>query len=228
MSIAELLFVAAGICLLLALLAIVPMLTTKRRWLAAIFVVIGVGCFADGIYQRSTRDEVTTENIESKVREWLDAFKMGTRLVPDNNAYFNFEVSPPAGVTSPGMNVARMYDHPHYLEFVARLSVSEDDKAFFSKLSESQKIEFVLELRSELAKAKILAIVDASAGSLIITILHRTPITIGLTESAFLEQVEDVSFAQTTANDTIELGLIRRGKFMPQPSPTLNTGASRP
>ena len=205
-----------------------------RKWVIAVLFMGGLTFTSFGFYRASqqpkpqiipAQTDVNEQNIESKVREWLDAFNLGTRLIPNNKAYFDFEVS--AEPSNPlQMSIVRSHDHPHYLTILTTGVLTDDDKSVYNKLSESQKTEFQLELGAEFSKARISAIVDPSLLS--VTVFRRVPITTSLTEATFIEQAREVEFATIAVNDTIELGLIRRGKPMPQLSPTPSKATSQP
>jgi len=196
-----------------------------RSILLVILIIGGLSFSGYGFYrtlnplQIITPPSVTTENIESKVREWLDAFNLGSQKVPDEKAYFNFEAYVSGSGLAP-ISIARMKDRPRYLTLASHISLSDSDQAFFNKFSETQKTEFLLELRLALVTAKVVAILDRSSGVLSTTVIRRLPITSDLSEATFIQQIEETSFAATIVNDTVELGLIRiGGKPTPQPSP---------
>src|SRR6266478_849367 len=219
----EFLFTSAGICLVLALIAILPMLTTKRRWLAAVFFLISVGCFADCIYRVETHNRTTPENLESKIRQWLDAFHITSGKVQDDHAFFNYSAAAP---NTPPLTVAREKDHPQYLTMAVTLTLSANDKETYDKLSAAQRTEFKMLLGAELAKAKIATIGEFSQG-FSLTVLKRIPITSELNESTFYDTVSEVDFGFIIANNTIEL-FLARFKPTPPPSPTPSKEASRP
>src|SRR5207244_1740946 len=92
----EELFLILGVLgLFIALIAIVPMLTTKRRIFAAVASVLGVLSLAHAYYLHSKKEEVSIENVDTKVRGWLDAINITSGKVPDAAAYFNYSASAP-------------------------------------------------------------------------------------------------------------------------------------
>jgi hypothetical protein len=222
----EFLFIGAGVSLVLALIAIFPMLTTKRRWLAAIFFLVSIILFSDGVYRVETRNRTTPDNLESKIRQWLDAFNITSGKVPDDQAYFNYQITvpnlPPL-TTSPPLTIAREKAHPNYLTLATQISLSKDDQEIYDKFSAEQQTEFRMVLGAELAKSKIVTVPGFSKG-FGLTILNRTPITSELNEATFFEKVNEVDFGFIIANNTIEL-LLTKLKAKP-PSPTPNTEAS--
>src|SRR5262249_5354962 len=155
----EVLFIVAGISLVVAVISILPMLTTRRRWLAAIFFLIAISCFADGVYRVETRNRTSIENVESKIRQWLDAFNVTSGKLTDDKADFNLSASTQ---NSPPFSIASEKDHSVYLAIASKITLSKDDKETYEKLSEQQRTEFRMTLGAELAKAKILSIPDFS------------------------------------------------------------------
>jgi len=199
----------------------------KENWGWPTIIVYGVvvaACvlFIFGrLWPPAWRERVTDENVELKIREWLADFNLGsTKVETPDGTYFKYEIPPTRGNAT--ITIVRTKDRPGYLTFATRLSLSKEDKSLYDKLTESQRDMLVLQLRSKLAEAKVRYILESDPFT--VGAVSRVPIT-GLTESTFLQQIDDVAFGETLANDTIEIALIGQQKTT-QPSPTPSTEAS--
>jgi len=203
----------------------------KDRWswpTMILYALVSIACVLF-IFDRLTQpsipavEVINEENIESKIKAWLDSFYIGSQKIRDDKSYFNYQL--PAAFTNPPITIARIKDRPRYLTVLARITLAEDDKAFYAKLSEAQKNEVAMQLRSELAKAKTGYILDFAGGLVDSIIYQQVPISNALTESTFMREINEVGFAAAIVNDTIELTFLRMGKPM-LPSLTPDKGAS--
>lgn len=186
-------------------IALLPMLSTKRRWIVIISMLVGLASLTDGFYRLSTRDRVTTKNIEYRVREWLEAVDLGPYKVPDDRSFFMLRTQAVMG--NPEITVARMKDRSRYLSLFATRTLSNDDRAAFNNLSKAAQEKFFLRLRAALAGARFSYVISAPPPTVVVTIYTRIPITNSLTEGAFLDSIDEVGLGATLANDTIELEL---------------------
>jgi hypothetical protein len=203
MSNEEMSFIIGALSLVVALIAILPMMTTKRKWLAAISLIVGMAFIIHGFYQTANRDQVTTENVESHVREWLDTAELGPHKVPDSNFFFKFKTEAIKG--NPPIYIGRTKEGDRYLTIFSKIGFSDEDKTSFGSLSKSEQGQFYEKLRVEIARSKIGYIIEGLPFA--ITVLKRVPITKDLTEATFLDRIDEVGFAAVLVNDTIELEL---------------------
>src|SRR6266446_10916082 len=70
-------------------------------FILAIFLAWSVAATVAFLYHRPTGktiEPVTPENIESRIGEWLDSFSLGRRKLPNETAYFEFEVKSQIGI----------------------------------------------------------------------------------------------------------------------------------
>jgi len=205
----------------------------KEKWswpTMALYALVSVACVLfifDRLTQppRSDVEPVDLRNVESKIKTWLDSFYIGSQRIRDDKSYFNYQL--PAATANPPITIARVKDRAQYVTILAHIKLAEDDKAFYGKLSDLSRTEFLMQLRSELAKAKIGYILDFTGGSVDTIVYRQVPITNALTESTFMREIDEVGFAAAIVNDTIELTLLRMGEPMP-PSPAPHKATSQP
>jgi len=185
------------------------------------FLLIGGLAFSTyGFYRTFKPQDVTPENIEPKIRQWLDSFGLGTRKISEPTCFFAFEVTAVTGIP---IAVLRTKSHSHYITLASKIGIGPEHKAAFKKLSESEKNEFIRRIRLEAAKAKIAYSPDANFETL--TIEKRLPITNAFSEADLLDGISEINFSAIVVIDTIAAQLERDVK---QPSPTPNTSASPP
>jgi len=164
---------------------------------------------------------ITPENIEPRIRQWLDSFNLGTRRLSNPTCYFEFEVTGQTGIP---IAVLRTKDHGHYITLVSKIDLGSEDKSLFDKLSSLRKEQFVRRLRVEAAKAKIAYAFDRNVGN--ITIEKRLPITKTFTEADLIDGISEVNFSALIVIETI-VSLLAQQETRP-PSPTPDKGASSP
>jgi hypothetical protein len=73
-----------------------PMIHTST--LVGIFLIGGLAFSAYGFYRTFKPPDITPENIEPKIRQWLDSFGLGTRRMSEPKCFFAFEVTAVTGV----------------------------------------------------------------------------------------------------------------------------------
>jgi hypothetical protein len=97
--------------------------------------------------------DVTTTNVESYVRQWLDNFELTTQKLPKSEQYhFVYLVSYPD--TLPIL-VSRLSTRDQYVTVQGTVELSESHKGLYDKLSDADKKRFIFELKSEVSRAKI-------------------------------------------------------------------------
>ena len=172
--------------------------------LVALFALtLGWALFATfrGSRTKSSASVVTTENVESYVRQWLDNFGITTKRLPRSEQYhFSYLVTYPD--TLPIL-VSRVVTRDQYLTVQGTVELSKEHKELFDKSSEPEKKRFILELRVEVSRAKIHTNWEAP---LKITVAKMLPIAT-LTEGELIEQMDGVHEGMQLVIDTINLGL---------------------
>src|SRR6266487_9742 len=190
MSNEEISFILGGVGLVVALIAILPMMTTKRKWFAAISLIVGVAFIVHGFYRMTNRYQVTTETVESNVRGWMDTFKVKVQKVsvtdhPD--VYFGFLITYDDGRT---VSVSRSKALDHYLTIEASVRVSPDHKAELEKLTKPEREAFWEKLTIELSRSRVPA--QGYWPLDLITIARLIPINKDLTELALIDRMDAV------------------------------------
>jgi len=92
--------------------------------------------FGYGVYLWWKSSQVTTENIERKVRQWTDAFGFPSRVLNDDKLHFGLQVELPSRVH---VAIRRQKDRPSYLTLINRIVMSDKQRAVFDKMSEEEQ-----------------------------------------------------------------------------------------
>jgi hypothetical protein len=185
---------------------------TVRRVILGALILGGLAFSGFGFYQTVNHHRVTpgvtTENIETKVREWLEAFELTTQKIPaDPNMHFGYIVTLPDG-GGHSVTIAQTRKFSRYLTLLAQVELSDEHKAQLQKLSEAEQRRFLLELRFELASAKVQANMESPLRA--IKIIKLLPVSSALTEAALMEAIDDVYLGELVVIDAVNLGFDRR------------------
>jgi hypothetical protein len=130
--------------------------------------------------------ELTTpDNIEEKVRVWLDRTNLTMKKDPTPKTYFRYIVTTDAGRK---IILGRVIDEsPDYLQFRAEITTTEAEKTELREFGQNETTRLNLELQLELARAQIgytgLNAIDGFA------IHKKIPITHALTEDQVIRCV---------------------------------------
>ena len=200
-----------------------------RSWFIGFLFLCGLGFSGYGFYRTFKKpiviekgsEKITEQNIQSKTREWLDAFHFGVTNIPNDPAfYWGFEVRLSNKIP---VNIVRSKEHEHYLTFIGRVEIVPEHKALFDKLPADKKLYFLERLRVEIARAKISCGFDPPGTLNVVQIEKRVPITDTFAEAQLLDGIGETNYGVILVRDTIGLLLDFEIK---QPSPTPNTEAS--
>ncbi len=178
--------------------------TWQQVILVTLFALIfGWALFATfhAIRPKSDAFIVTPENVESCVRQWLDNFEVTTKKLSEPDK-FHFGCLVTYSDTIPIL-IYRNINRDQYLTIQGTVGLSEGHKVLFDKLSETEKKRFILELRTEISRAKIHTKWEPP---LQITVVRILPITT-LTEGELVDQMDGVHAGMQLVIDTINLGL---------------------
>lgn len=157
------------------------------------------------------------ENIESEVHRWLDNFRVTVKNDPITEAYFRFIVTLDSGTK---VVVGRPRGElSGYILVRGEVILGPEDQKMIAALSQDEVADLLLELRLELARAKVgysgLALpIDT------IAIFKRIPISEALTEDAFFNKLEEVEAALNTVGIISVKGFRRNGAGASKPMAT--------
>ena len=174
-------------------------LPTRVVWLIVALLV-----FLIGVHFRRQRARITPEKIESKIRQWVDAFNLGIKKLSDPALHFGLEIRLQ---NNQPLNIFRMKEHPHYLTFVVRIKLSPEHKAGYEALADPQQKEIINEVALELARAKITSAINLADTSEIERLL---PITNALNEAGFINTIQEMALAMVLFGTAVARALDRR------------------
>jgi hypothetical protein len=181
-----------------------PEMNAQTVW-ASIGLIASLSLVAVGLFQKFRRSKVTIGNVESKVREWFDAFGWGTKRLPaDTSFHFGFEIRLKNNIP---LTVFRLKEHEQYLTLVAAVEVGPEHRSLFEKLSKSDQVAVSREVQIELARAKVGSVIDLPNR---VTVEKLIPITDSLTEASLVDAILGVQFAVVLITFTIVFGIERR------------------
>lgn len=151
------------------------------------------------------QQEITPENVESNIRNWLDTFRLAAKKESNPEAYFIFVVTAPNG--NP-IVVTRTKALDRYITYQATLTVSPQHLEILDKLPEDQSTQLIRELTIELARSRIgFSIVGPGLKGIVLN--KALPITNNLTEGTFAQYLDEMDSGLILARETIVLALER-------------------
>src|SRR5439155_730568 len=115
---------------------------------SAVFFLIFVGA----LYYLWKNSRITPENVAPRIREWLDAFSLGTRVLNEPAHHFAYEVMAHTGIP---LVVLRTHEHPRYITLLSKIGLGPEHKELFNGLPPPDQKRFRIELMLDAAKAKI-------------------------------------------------------------------------
>jgi len=193
------------------------------HYIFAVVSVVSLAIFAWSVHALWKRSRITPDNVQARIRGWLDAFNYTHRVISWHAWHFGFEVTIPRG---PLLLIARPIERADSLVLIGKITaVSPRQRVAFDALSESERQEFYGQMRLETARAKILFYTDASLDQ--VSIEKWIPITSKLTASSFVEAINEMYFSANIIWATIALRFGERPQLT-QPSSTPDTEASPP
>src|SRR6266478_675603 len=174
----------------------------STHYVLALLAVVFFLIFILASYYLWQNSRITPENVEPRIREWLDAFSLGTRVLNEPAHHFAFEVMAASGIP---LVVLRTRDHPRYITLLSKIGFGSEHKDLFDRLSETQKKRFRIELNLEASKAKIGYQADSTFENLAIE--KRLPITSDLSEANLMDAIGEIHFSALVLLNTIALRL---------------------
>lgn len=163
------------------------------------------------------KDEITEENIEGKVRQWLDNFGVTvTRIQHNPGIYFGFEAS---YKSDPKVIVGRPRDRDHYIAVTITVdAASPAVRERYQELPLAEKVAINRDLRMEVIKARI-PVGKEGDDDLSARVTKLLPINDDLTESKLIEAVDEVRVGTILLNDIIDTTLEKHGIVALSPRP---------
>lgn len=161
----------------------------KRRSRLVLVLLIGGLVFSGyGFYRTTHPEEITPENVETKVRSWLDAFSLKTKKITDNpKLIFGYAVDFADGQL---VGVSRTKAFDRYLTFEITVELSDELQKVFDNLSDEEKVSFLKELRLEILRNRVRGGMDAPFKNVVI--VRLLPITSTLNEGAVIDAIDEV------------------------------------
>ncbi len=135
--------------------------------------------------------KTTTENVQSKIRIWLDEFNVPSQNLKDDDAYFHYSVTV---IKDPelGVNVVRPKAHGSALSITARLYIKgESSISVVENLTEAQRQKLSADLFTKAAMLGLGCLIDDSLKQCAIEL--GLPIA-GLTEMEFMKALRSVTY----------------------------------
>jgi hypothetical protein len=159
----------------------------KTRFIVlSLLLGVSLSVLGTGLYLKLSRSEITPENVESHVKEWLETFRLTTQKISDpEHLYFGWKITFDDGTA---VGLIRSKELNRYLTLEVELVPAPEHKTLFEKLSKEEQHFFLEKLTLEIAKAKVHADMRDSLNS--IKIIRLIPITKNLTESMLLDEID--------------------------------------
>lgn len=176
------------------------------HYLFLILALICTGICVAGIYfwRQSTR--TTKNNVQSKVRRWLDDFSLPHSIVTWHLWIFGFDYRPPTGAF---VYIAQLKNRPDSLMLSGRIrGIFDNLVPNYDSLTPEQRIELNCRLYLEMGRAKM-SFYNQS-GDLKgrpVEIIKWIPITPKLTQAAFMDALAEINYASDIIWNTINLFL---------------------
>lgn len=155
---------------------------------------------------------VSESNIESRVRDWLDNFRVTVKNDPSDDNYFRLQITLDGGAQ---MTVLRSKTgNSEYVEVISDLGIRGEAKKLLELFTESEIAEILLEIKVELARAQVgysgLALPAEN-----FRLFVRVPILPGLTEFFFMSMIGRVEAAMNLVFLTYAKAKLRQSQQTP-------------
>ena len=119
---------------------------------AMLTLAICIGIMALRIMPKSYK-ATTVNNVEQRIRQWLDNFHLTVKNIPIEAAFFNLRVTTDGGKH---ILIARSRDgHSEYLQFTSFIGPDEDEKQALLNISEQGKALVIWDMKLELSRARM-------------------------------------------------------------------------
>lgn len=199
-------------------------MTANYLWLFGALACLGI--FFWGIHQWWKSSRVRPDNVQARLRQWLDYYGLTHRVVQWEPWHFGFEVTHPR---QPIMFVYRQKGFGDYLTFQANITgITAEQRVAYDKLTADERTRFYAELSLEVARAEITFTSEQELAT--VRIEKWIPITPRLSASDVLEALNEIHFSTMIiwAYVALRLGSKPLELTVRPPSSTPDTAASPP
>lgn len=154
---------------------------------------------------REKSNDTTSENVQSRVRGWLDNFNMSVQNQSNQSAgsFFHYSVTLPSKQL---VNIIRTKDKPQYLAFATRLVPTESDRAALALLSPSAAGRLEQEIGLVLAQAKMAFSVEPGIKQ--ISFERMILISRELSELDVMTAIQELEVTMAAVSATVKMALI--------------------
>lgn len=136
-------------------------------------------------------EEITEQNVEGYIRQWLDAFSIAVKKNDSPEAYFGLVATYNNGLS---VNIHRLKNLGRYVLLRSAILIVPEHKEVFDNLPEEEKEVFSVRFNVELSKTAVGGyIMDLKEGRVILE--RRIPITTELTEGSFMDAIDQLQSA---------------------------------
>jgi hypothetical protein len=171
---------------------------SPRNKLLGLLLVGGLGFSGVGFY-RTVSKPTNPENVESRVRSWLDAFRFNVHDDPSDDAYFRLIVNMENGNK---ITIGRFKGYDQFILLRAALVPDAQASAVLTKLPYDQAQELAEDIVTEMARAKM-AFTNTAPPFSHMLLERRIPISDALTENVLLNQIDAMDYAMVLVRNTI-------------------------
>jgi hypothetical protein len=168
------------------------------HYLFLLLIVASFAAFVSGVYLWWRSSRVTTKNIEQKVRQWTDAFRLPSKIMSDDKFYFVTVATLPSKLP---VTIRRPKDHPSYLELRSSIRTTEKKQEVFGNMSENTRESVFRIIRLECSRSKIESHWNKKLE--FVCIHKQVPITPDLTEARLIDSLNEMNFAVSVLGITI-------------------------
>lgn len=185
----------------------------QSRWSSPLLYGISVWVLTTmGIYTINAQHQFATEqttrttsdNVESRVRDWLNTFKLTARNSTTPPDLFRYTVWMPNG---DAVDIVRTKDLPSYLVLGGHIVATPEDAAKVKTLTPYQRVRLFDALTLESAKAKVVFNNALTTDSLSMELIKRVPITPALSESTLIGSLDEVDSAMMILRTTLAMSI---------------------
>jgi hypothetical protein len=205
---------------------------TRTAQLMTTHYILGISSVAllaiaiSGIIFLWRNSRVTPDNVEGRLRGWLEPFglQLGRFRVQNQPVHFTTGVTDAS--TGFGLAICRSHDHPQYLTLLSQVRVSPQDREFFDQMTETEKTDFGRDLALQGAYSRI-DFFYSNTPRPEITVRQLLPITSKLKDADVIAAIQHVQFSTFIFHRWIEREIAQR-RNSTQPLPIPDMAVSQP